>query len=213
MVQKEYPGFRPLQIRRLRDRPVGHRRAQPGLLPSGAALPRRLHRHLRRQAGDPAGRDPQRPRRHRVPRPAAGGARRADGRPRRQDHRAGERLELRQHGDHQPQTEAVRRRAGAARPDSGDRPLAGRSGVVEDRERAHGRRHRLSRLAARRDQGRTAADSRVLAGHREIARRSETSTERGRGGGAQLRAVKPQCRSALQICRHLAGRPMEQGRP
>ena len=51
---------------------------------------------LRRQAGDAGRGDPQRPRRDRVPRPAAGGARRAGQGARRQDHGAGERLELRQ---------------------------------------------------------------------------------------------------------------------
>ena len=82
-------------------------------------------------------------------------------RARRQDRRAGERLELRRSGDAEPQEKAVRRRAGAPRPDPGDRPLARRPGAVQDRGRAHGRRHRLPRLAARRDPGRTAADRRL----------------------------------------------------
>ena len=68
-----------------------------------------------------------------------------------------------------------------------------------------------SPLAA--DQGGTAADRRLLARHREIARRGEAAVEGGRRRGAQLRAAEPQCRPALQICRHLAGRRVEQDRP
>ena len=50
--------------------------------------------------------------------------------------------------DGKPRQEAVRRRAGAARADPGDRPLARRPGAVEDRRRAHRRRHRLPGHAA-----------------------------------------------------------------
>ena len=77
LVREEHHGLRPVQVRRLRDRPVDQGRAQPRLLPQGAALSRRLHRHLRRQAGGARRRDPRRPRGDRVPRPAALGARRA----------------------------------------------------------------------------------------------------------------------------------------
>ena len=64
---------------------------------------------------------------------------------RRQDHGADERLELRQHGHAQPQEQAVRRRAGAPGAGSGDRQLARRAGARQDRHRAHGGRHRVSR--------------------------------------------------------------------
>ena len=53
---------------------------------------------LCRQAGGPGRRDPRRPRGDRVPRLAAGGARRTRQGARRQDRGAGERLELRQSG-------------------------------------------------------------------------------------------------------------------
>ena len=98
------------------------------------------------EAGDPGRRDPLRPRRDRVPRSAAGLARRAEEAARRQDRGAGERLELRQRRHDQPHEKAVRRRARAARADAGDRPLEGRRGAVEDRQCAHRRQHRLSRL-------------------------------------------------------------------
>ena len=51
----------------------------------------------------------------------------------------------------EPRTQAVRRRAGAPRPDPGDRPLARRAADVADHRVAHGRRHRVSWLAARGD--------------------------------------------------------------
>ncbi len=124
-----------------------------------------------RQAGDAGRRDPQRPRRDGVPRPAALGPRRAEIGARRQDHRAEERLELRQPGVHQPQEEAVRRCPRAPRPDAGDRSLARRAGALQDRQRPHRRRHRLSRVTARRDQGRARRDGRLLARHRKIADR------------------------------------------
>jgi len=88
----------------------------PDYYHSGFALSRRLHRDLCREAGNPSRRDPQRPRRRRIPRPAALGARRIESRARRQDHGPGERLELRQPGDAEPRQEAVRRRPGAAAP-------------------------------------------------------------------------------------------------
>jgi peptide/nickel transport system substrate-binding protein len=49
----------------------------PDYLPQGAAIPRRYHRHSGPEAGNSGRCDPQRPRCHRVPRPAAFGARRA----------------------------------------------------------------------------------------------------------------------------------------
>ena len=94
--EKNISGLRPVQIRRDRNRPVDQGSKEPRLLPQGAALSRRVHRHLCRQAGGPGRGDPRRPRGDRVPRASAVGARRAGRRARRQDHRAGERLELRQ---------------------------------------------------------------------------------------------------------------------
>ena len=99
LVREEHHGFRPVQVRRLRDRAVDQGRAQPRLLPPGQALSRRDPRHLRAETVDPHRGDAQRPRRDGVPRHAAGLARRAEKGPRRQDHRAGKRLELRQRRD------------------------------------------------------------------------------------------------------------------
>ena len=118
---------------------------------------------------------PRRPRRDRVPRPAAVGARPAGQGAGRQDHGAGQRLELRQHADAQPQEEAVRRRARAPRAGAGDRPVEGRAGAGQDRQRPHGGRHRLPGLAAGGDQGGAAEDRGLLARHREVARRGAAS--------------------------------------
>ena len=74
LVRKERPRLRPVQIRRIRDRPVDQGRAQPRLLSQRPALSRRLHRHLCGQAGGTGRGDPQRPRGDGVPRSAALGA-------------------------------------------------------------------------------------------------------------------------------------------
>ncbi len=161
LVREEHHGLRPVQVRRLRDRPVDQGRAQPRLLSQGTALSRRLHRHLRRQAGGARRRHPRRPRGDGVPRPAALGARPAREGARRQDHGADQRLELRQPDHAEPQEEAVRRRAGAPRAGAGDRPVARRAGALEDRQRPHRRRHRLPGLAAGGDQGGAREDRRA----------------------------------------------------
>ena len=100
-----------------------------------------------------------------------------------------ERLELRRRGDPEPQAQAVRRRARAPRPDPGDRPLGQRARAVQDRARAHGRRRHLPRLAAGPEQGGIAADRRLLARHREIARR-----------GAAPAAKRPGPRGSASNC-------------
>ena len=53
----------------------------------------------------------------------------------------------------------------------------------------------------------------LLAGHREVARRSQASAEGGRRRGAEVRAAQPQRRSAVQVRRHLGDRRMEEDRP
>ena len=75
LVREEHHGLRPVQVRRVRDRPVDQGRAQPGLLSQGPALPRRHRGHLRRQAVGARRGAARRSRRHRVPRHAAVGAR------------------------------------------------------------------------------------------------------------------------------------------
>ena len=128
--------------------------------------------------------DPRRPRGDGVPRPAAVGDQRSRAGTRRQDQGADQRLELRQPDHAEPAAQAVRRRAGAPGAAAGDRPVARRAGAVEDRQRAHGGRHRVPGLAARRDQGRAAEDGRVLARYREVARRGAAPAE----GGGRRRA-------------------------
>ena len=61
-----------------------------------------------------------------------------------------------------------------------DRSVERRAGAVEDRQRAHRGRHRLPRLAAGGDQGGAAEDGRLLARHREVARRGPASAEGSR---------------------------------
>jgi peptide/nickel transport system substrate-binding protein len=102
-----------------------------------------------------------RPRRDRVPRPAALGARRAEGRARRQDRGAGERLELRQPRHPEPQEKAVRRCPGAPRADPGDRPLARRPALSKIANVHTVGGIVFPGLAAGRDQGGAAADRRL----------------------------------------------------
>ena len=67
---RKHHGQRAVQVRGLRSRPVDQGRTQSRLLPQGPALPRRLRRHLRRQAGGARRGDPCRSRDDRIPRPA-----------------------------------------------------------------------------------------------------------------------------------------------
>ena len=82
----------------------------------GPALPRRLRGDLRAQAVGAHRRHPGRPRRAGIPVAAAVGARPAGQGARRQDHRAGERLELRQRGDAQPPAASRSTTCACARP-------------------------------------------------------------------------------------------------
>ena len=132
---------------------------------------------------------------------------------RRQDHGAGQRLELRQRRHAQPQEEAVRRRARAPGADAGDRPWNGAPALSKIANVQHRRRHRLPGLAAGGDQGGAAEDRRLLARHREVARRGQAAAEGGRRRGPEVRAAQPQRRPALQVRRHLADRRVEQDRP
>ena len=107
---------------------------------------------------------------------------------------------------------AVRRRAGTPRADAGDRPLARRPADRQDCHRAHRRRRRLSGLPVGGDQRGTRAARRVLARHREVAGGSKASVKGSRRRGAELRAVEPHGRPALQVQRHLGARRVEQDR-
>ena len=211
--EKNIMGSGPFRFKEYQAGSVDFRRAQSGLLPAGTALSGRLHRHLRRQAGD------------------AGRARSAADRaaiefrgfpPATRDELSaalGDKITVQEsdwncgalitpnHAE-----KAVRRCAGAPRADPGDRPLAWRAGDGADHGHADRRRRRVSRLAAGRDQGGTGAIGRLLAGHREVARRGEAAVEGSRRRRADLRAAQPQCRPALQIQWHLGHRRMEQDR-
>ena len=87
-----------------------------------------------------------------------------------------------------------------------------RRGAVENRQCPHRRQHHLPGPPAGADPGAAARGRRLLDRHREIARRGEAAVEGGRRREPRIRALKPRCRSALQICRHLAGRRMAQDR-
>ena len=86
-----------------------------------------------------------------------------------------ERLELRQFRRTQPQAQTVRRCPGAARTEPGDRPLGWRAAARQDRQCAHGRRHRLSRVRRSR---RTRRNCRTSPGFRPTSR----SRAQRRGG-------------------------------
>ena len=158
-------------------------------------------------------RDQRRPGGDRIPRLSAGDPRRTGRRARRPDHGAGKRLELRQPDHPEPRAQAVRRCPGAPRADPGDRPLEQRAGdVAKISVHADGRRRRVSRLAAGRDQGGIAAIGRLLARYREIAGRGAAAAQGSRRREPDLRIAQPQCRSALQIQCALGHRRMEQDR-
>ena len=96
LVREEHHGLRPVQVRQLRDWPVDQGDAQPQLLPQGPALSRRVRRHL--FAAKQAVRVDAIRATARRSSSAACRRRRATAQAgtRRQDHRADQRLELRQ---------------------------------------------------------------------------------------------------------------------
>ena len=113
----------------------------------------------------------------------------------------------------QPQEKAVRRRPGAPRADPGDRPLGRRAGACRRSpivKTVGGIVFPGSPLAA------TKEELQKIAGFWPDIEKSRAEAKRLlKEAGAeepQLRTAQPQCRPALQICRHLAGRPVEQDR-
>ena len=119
---------------------------------------------------------------------------------RRQDHRAEQRLELRQPDHAQPQEEAVRRRAGAPRADAGDRPVARRAGARPRSPTCStvgGIVFPGSPLAA------TKEELQKLAGFWPDIEKSRAEARRllkeAGAEGLQLRAAEPQRRPAVQI--------------
>ena len=103
--------------------------------------------------------------------------------------------------------------ARAPRADLGDRPLEGRRGPVEDRQRPHRRQHHLSGLSRWR---RAKEQLHEMAGFWTDIEKSRAEARRLlKEAGAEnleLRAAEPRRRPAVQICRHLARRRVEQDR-
>ena len=133
-------------------------------------------------------------------------------RTRRQNRRRDQRLECRLVVHAEPSEKTVRRRPRAPCVEPRDRPLARRRGPVEGRGRQDGRYVRVPGIETGADQGAAARDRGLLARHREVAGRGAAAVEGGRGRGDQLRTAEPRCRSAVQIYRELADRPVEQDR-
>ena len=122
---------------------------------------------------------------------------RIEGGARRQARGTGERLELRQRGLAQSPEEAVRRCPGAAGTVSWRRPVARRRGVIQDRQCADRRWHRLPRLAAgapRRNWRRSPAIWPDIEKSRAEAKR--LLKEAG-AGGPELRDDEPRRRPAI----------------
>ena len=185
----------------------------PGLLPQGPALSRRLHRHLCRQAGGAGRRDPRRPRGDRVPRPAASRAIN----------------ELKQAlGDKITVQTSDWNCGNLITPNAQRKPFDDvrvRKALLLAIDQWHGAPalskianvHTVggivfpgSPLAATKAELR--ADGRLLAGYREVARRGTAAAEGSRAGKPAFRIAQPQRRPAVQIRRHLADRPVEQDR-
>ena len=140
------------------------------------------------------------------------GARRAGRRARRQDHGAGERLELRRHHHDQSQEEAIRRCPRAPRSDPGDRPLGNRAGtskiaIVQAPSAAWS--FPGSPLAA------TKEDLQELAGYWPDIEKSRAEARRllkEAGAEGLTFDCSTGTRSAREISRPLGDRPVEQDR-
>jgi ABC-type transport system substrate-binding protein len=91
-------------------------------------------------------------------------------------------------------------------------PLGQRRGSVQDRQCPYRRQHCVSRLAAGTYQGGAADDRRLLARYRKVARRGAPLAEGSRSREPQFRGAEPKRGPAVQICRHLGGRSVEQDR-
>ena len=131
---------------------------------------------------------------------------------RRQDHRAGKRLELRRPDHPEPRAQTVRRRAGAPRADPGDRPLARRAGLakITVMRTVGGVVFPGSPLAA------TKAELEQLAGYWPDIEKSRAEARRllkeAGAGEPDVRTAQPQRRPALQVQWRLGRRRMEQDR-
>ena len=197
LVREEHHGLRPVQIRRLRDRPVDQGRAQPRLLPQGAALSGWLHRDLR---------DKQ------AVRVEAIRADRAAMEFRGLPPSARDQL-VKELGDKIAVQESDWNCGNLVTPNHKKKPFDDvrvRRALLLAIDQWHGAPalakianvHTVgglvfpgSPLAATKEELQHAR--RLLARYRKVARRGQAAVEGSRGRGPQLRALKPECRSAL----------------
>ena len=194
LVRKEHRRHRALQVRRLRDRPVDHRRCATRTITTPACPISTGSR-----ASSPTSRSPASRRSAATARRSSSAAFRRpcatswSGGARRQDHGADQRLELRRADHAEPQEKAVRRCPRAPRADAGDRPLGharrnlSKIAIVHTVGGAH---LPGSPLAATKEELRE--DRRLLARYREIARRGAAAVE----GSRRRRISASRCSTA-----------------
>src|SRR3972149_3751918 len=108
LVREEHHGHRPVRLRRARQGFARGGQEVCRLLGQGQALSGRLPRHLHARLRGAGSGGTRRAGAHPVPQLHAEGPRQSEGRPRRQDHRAGIALGLHPDGRHQPPEKTVR---------------------------------------------------------------------------------------------------------
>ena len=181
LAREQRERHRSVQVRPAPARRVRGRGAKRQLPPRGAAVPRRVQGdHRQEDVGTHPG-HPRQPGRHRVPGLPAEGARRPRERARRQDHGAGEQLELRPVLHPEPRPRALRRSAGAPRAEPCGGPLGRLEVPLADRHREDGGRGRVPRPSAGRESGGARVAGRLQPRPRGLAGRSDERCSRKRG--------------------------------